>query len=627
MPASTLIVAAALIYVGTSLPAYSFDFFGFNLFGKKTEKEEVVEPVPDPVQYDVTLTVDDADLKERMDGVSILVTDKDKPPSGTIGLLTRARNDKRRLIAALYASAYYGGTVNVLINGRPFELIPIDTVVNRGGIAHVQIHIQTGPVFTFDKPQARTTSGTAIDLSDFGIVAGEPARSELVVEAGRKLVSAWRDKGYAFARVVDREMTADHKGDDLEVTVVLDTGPRATFGAVTIVGAKNVDADFIKKQADIPAGAIYNPKRLTDASKNLRGLGVFDSVVIVEAEKPGPDGSVAISIEVSERKPRTLGVGVTAATEDGLGAEAFWTHRNLFGRAESLKLEGAVSGIGRSTFSTSLDYNVAATFRKPGFLGPTTTFVARAEAEFQDTDAFNKKSVGGSVGLIKEFSDQMSGKISLDAEYARFTDTVGPPKTLIISAPMELTRDTRDNTAFPTSGYRMLLTAEPAYDIHNGNAFFKTMAAFSAYQAIDKSGDFVLAGRLAAGSILGSNLSQVPADRRFYAGGGGSIRGYAFQAAGPRSGTQPTGGLSLVEATLEARYKLTRSFGLAAFVDSGGAFTSSTPGKGGTWFTGVGAGIRYLTPVGALRLDVGIPLKKIEGERDFGIYLGLGQAF
>ena len=167
-----------------------------------------------------------------------------------------------------------------------------------------------------------------------------------------------------------------------------------------------------------------------------------------------------------------------------------------------------------------------------------------------------------------------------------------------------------------------------AYDTLNNVAFFKTQAAFSAYRALNESGSFVLAGRVAAGTIVGADLTQVPADRRFYAGGGGSIRGYAYQAAGPRDKlNEPTGGLSKVEASIEARLKITESFGLAAFMDSGAAFTSSMPGQGGLWYTGVGAGVRYLTPVGPLRLDVAVPLKRISGEPSFGVYIGLGQAF
>lgn len=607
-------------------PASAFKLFGVHLWGEK-EAETVTEEVPDPVRYDVQLTTDDPELKKSLDSVSLLVSGKDKPVSGTIGLLSRARNDKRRLVAALYSKALYGGTVAILINGRPFEAIPIDTVLNRGGLAHVSIHVIAGPVFTFAQPDAATTSGQPIDLADYGVVAGDTASSELVVEAGRKLVSAWRDEGYAFAIISQSTLTADHDTDTLEVRIRLQPGASAVFGTVSVVGAEEVDPQFIVQQANIPQGGKFSPKVLADAGVRLRALGVFDSVIIEEADHLSADGSLPITITVSERKSRTFGAGVTAATTDGLGFEGFWTHRNLFGRAESFRIEGGVTGIGRSNFSTGLDYHVAATFTKPGVWGPMTSFRSSAEIQLQNTEAFQKQSVGGSVGFAHEFSETTTGEIDLKYEYARFDNTTGPGVASIVSLPTQIVRDTRDNKLNPTTGYRVLLSGEPSYDLNNSNAFFKTQGAFSTYRAINEARTVVLAGRVAAGTIVGSDLADIPADRRFYAGGGGSIRGYAYQAAGPRSGGKPTGGLSFAEASAEVRFSVTETIGLAAFVDTGGAFASALPGQNGTWYTGVGAGVRYLTPVGPLRLDVAVPLDKISGEPGFGFYLGLGQAF
>ena len=623
-PAAFAAVVLLLLPVST---AAAFELFGINFFENTAADGSSQDDVPDPVRYDVKLTADNADLQEILEQASLLIAERATPAAGTVGLLSRARNDQRRLVAALYAEARYGGIVTIVINGRPFEQIPVDTVVNRGGEAHVAISVVAGPVFTFARPDAATVSGEPIDLSDYGIETGAVARSERVVEAGRQLVAAWRDDGYAFAEISESTLTADHDTDTLEVMLRLDPGPRAVFGEVSVMGAQDVRPQFIVQQADIPVGGVFNPQVLTRAAARLRGLGVFDSVVVEEADAPAADGSVPVTITVSERKPRTLGAGVTAATTDGLGLEGFWTHRNLFGGAESLRVDGGVSGIGRSNFSTLFDYHIAATFEKPGIWGPATTFRATAEALYQDTDAFVKRSLGGSAGFEHNFSETTTGEIDLKYEYADYDDAFGPAQASILSLPTQIVRDTRDNRLNPTSGYRILLSGEPSYDTSNSSAFFKTSGSVSAYRAVNESGRLVLAGRVGAGTIVGSSLSDIPADRRFYAGGGGSIRGYSFQAAGPRLDDRPTGGLSLVEASVEARFQLTERIGAAAFVDTGGAFESSVPGQDGTWFTGVGTGIRYLTPVGPIRLDVAIPLDKISGEPDYGIYLGLGQAF
>jgi translocation and assembly module TamA len=515
-----------------------------------------------------------------------------------------------------------------LINGRPYELVPIDAGLERAGTVKVVIHVRTGPLFHFAEPSARTVSGEPVDLQNYGIIPGEVARSELVITASRKLVSAWRDRGYAFARVTDQNLEANHNTGLLEVNMTLDPGIQAVFGDVTVVGAKTIEPDFIIQQADIRRGTVFSPKVLADASKRLRGLGVFSSVVIEEAAKPDSDGSIPVTITVAERLPKSFGVSLTAATQDGLGASAFWMHRNLFGRAESLRFEAEASGVGRSNLDVNLDYRVAAIFAKPGALGPTTTFRAKVQGEILDNDAYFKKGVSGNLELENEINDRMSIKAGLNVEYAEFTDTANPTTSLLVSTPLEFVYDARDNELNPTSGYRFSLEGEPAYDFLNSSSFFKAKAVFSTYYAVNRAKTFVLAGRVAAGTIVGAGLDEVPPDRLFYAGGGGSIRGYAYQAASPRDAQgQIEGGLSLLEASLEARIGITENIGMALFVDTGGAFSSSTPGEGGDWYTGVGAGLRYNTPVGPLRVDFAIPLKKIQGEPEYGIYLGLGQAF
>ncbi|MDH3195438.1 MAG: BamA/TamA family outer membrane protein, partial [Hyphomicrobiales bacterium] len=162
----------------------------------------------------------------------------------------------------------------------------------------------------------------------------------------------------------------------------------------------------------------------------------------------------------------------------------------------------------------------------------------------------------------------------------------------------------------------------------NSNAFLIAQGSLATYLSLSDDDRIVLAARVAAGSVVGASLAAIPSDRRLYAGGGGSVRGYGFQAASPRTPAGVlTGGRSFVESSLEARIAITDTIGIVPFVDAGGAFADSLPGKNGEFFAGAGVGLRYLTPVGPLRLDVAVPLKTIAGEPDYGIYVGFGQAF
>ncbi|MBA4048341.1 MAG: hypothetical protein C0476_07365, partial [Sphingomonas sp.] len=147
----------------------------------------------------------------------------------------------------------------------------------------------------------------------------------------------------------------------------------------------------------------------------------------------------------------------------------------------------------------------------------------------------------------------------------------------------------------------------------------------SAYRAV--SARVVLAGRLRLGTILGAPRDAIAPSRRFYAGGGASVRGYGFQAIGPRDpNNDPIGGRSLTEFSLEARIKVLGPFGLVPFFDAGNIYTSELPGFGGLEY-GAGLGVRYYSSFGPIRIDVGTPITPQPGDARVAVYVSLGQAF
>ena len=135
------------------------------------------------------------------------------------------------------------------------------------------------------------------------------------------------------------------------------------------------------------------------------------------------------------------------------------------------------------------------------------------------------------------------------------------------------------------------------------------------------------AARIGFGSLAGADLENIPANRRFFAGGGGSVRGYAFRSLSPMRAGEPIGGRSLLEGSLEARIRITDTIGIVPFIDAGGAFRESYPDFGERLRFSAGLGLRYYTGIGPIRLDVAIPLQKVAGQRGYGVYLGIGQAF
>jgi translocation and assembly module TamA len=152
-------------------------------------------------------------------------------------------------------------------------------------------------------------------------------------------------------------------------------------------------------------------------------------------------------------------------------------------------------------------------------------------------------------------------------------------------------------------------------------------ASASTYVALDAEARTVLAGRIGFGSIIGADLEDIPANRRFFAGGGGSVRGFAYKSLGPRLQGEPIGGRSLLEASLEARFKVTETIGIVPFVDLGSAFDTSIPTFRERIRVAGGIGLRYYTSFGPIRLDIATPLIREKGEGDVAVYLGFGQAF
>ena len=160
-----------------------------------------------------------------------------------------------------------------------------------------------------------------------------------------------------------------------------------------------------------------------------------------------------------------------------------------------------------------------------------------------------------------------------------------------------------------------------------GQAFGYARVQFdaSAYQSVNKS--VVLAGRIRLGTIVGAPRDAIAPSRRFYAGGGASVRGYGYQDIGPRDpNNEPIGGRSLTEFSVEARVRTFGNFGVVPFLDGGNIYTSPLP-KFSEFRFGTGLGVRYYSSFGPIRIDVGTPINPQPGDPRIAVYVSLGQAF
>lgn len=623
--AFALVLLAGAVLPTAVLPATAFELFGFKLWGSSEEDADIV----DPLRYSATLTVTDGDedVQEALEEASQLMAEQERPVSGSLGLLSRARADREQLIAALYRLARYDGVVDIAIAGQALDDIEPDAVFT-GETVPVTISVDPGAVFTLGDVALKGDAASLIPAR-FGLLPGGDAGSGAILKAEADIVRVLKEEGRPLAQVTGRTIVADHATRTLDVAIDVAAGPIAPFGETTVEGTKQVDPEFTRYMTGLEPGRRYSPKEMKEARDRLTGLEVFSSINLREADALSSDGSIPIHVNVSERKFRYYGAGASYSTTEGLGLEGYWGHRNLFGRAEKLRIGGSISGIGEQGDLGNLNYNAGIMFEKPGVLGPDSKFFANLNTVYEHPDAYDRFSTRAGTGIQYEISPTQTLSAELAIDWENVTDALNPEGQdyLLVSTPLRYVFDNRSDKLNPTSGLRAAAFVEPTYDILNSTSFVKMKGEAATYRAIDEAGRFVLAGRAALGSIMGADLADIPADRRFYAGGGGSVRGYAYQGIGPKDPSgRPIGGRSLAEASLEMRIGITDTIGIVPFIDAGTVSEAEFPDFSDLQ-AGAGLGLRYITPFGPLRVDVAVPLNREPGDPSFGLYAGIGQAF
>ncbi len=606
--------------------AYAFKLFGITIFGK--DEDENLQ-VPDPVRYDIDLETGsaDSDLKEALENSSRLVGDKSRPVSGDLGVVVKARDDRDRLLATLYEKARYGGVVTITIDGRNIDDLPPNPSFDRSKPIAVKVDVAPGPVFTVNEVQFGGDAAHR-NPADYDLAPGQQAGSLAIIKAGDTIVDQLKSEGRPFAKLTERRVTADHKTDTVDIVLAAEGGPVAPIGDVGVTGEKMVKPEFIQRYSRLEKGEAYSPEALRKAGERLRALGVFSSVTIHESDALAKDGTLPMSIEVSEAKRRYLGIGAQYSTIDGFGINGYWGHRNLFGEAESLRIEGAVSRLGEASDFGNLDYSAGILFTKPGFLYPSATLKAGIVAKTENPDAYNAKLITASLGLSYELTDQDTISAATEVSFENDDDAFGNNNYLTFTLPITYDRDARDDKFNPTGGYHATLSAKPGYEFMNGTVYSAFEGSISGYLGLGAEDGVVLAGKIAAGTLIGGDgVQDIPATQRFFAGGGGSVRGYGYQEISPyNDNDEATGGRSYVTGSFEARIKITDTIGIVPFFDVGSVSDSIAPDFSDIR-AGAGAGIRYATPFGPLRLDFAVPLNKYDDGTDYGIYAGIGQSF
>jgi translocation and assembly module TamA len=566
-----------------------------------------------PLSYEVKIRgVEDGKLKSLLQEVSNTVQMKDQPPASLDLLDVRMKQDLPRLKEVLNSQGFYGGKVSGELDSASAPV----TVIFK---------VNTGPPYHLESvtvklsEEERETQVKLPGPPDMGLPLGMVALSKPIVDASMKIAKTFRNQGYAFAQVTDRKVWVDHKILSVRVAYTVRLGPEVEFGKTHVTGLETVSEAYVLRRLPWKTGDRFAGDLMEEAQKRIVETGLFGLVRVSHGAALDDKGRLPMAIEVKERKHRTVKAGVSYNSDVGPGGKAGWENRNLFGNAERLNF---------SIEATSISMQGDAGFRRPDFLRTDQALVFSGVLKTENPDAYQSTSFDAVSQVERLFSKQLSGAIGVGARISKVEQFGDDEQTALFYVPSRLDWNTTDRAMDPTRGGWLTLDVAPYQDLSEPDLrFFKAYGRYSRYLLL-LDPNVLLALKGVVGTIGGASRDNVPADLRFYAGGGGSIRGYPYQKVGPLEDHEPKGGRSLVEVSAEFRFKITDKIGLVAFLDGGNAFSSSFPDPGETLRWGAGGGIRYYTPVGPLRLDVGVPLQRREGIDDpFQVYISLGQAF
>ncbi len=593
-------------------------------FAEPNDDEEGVE-----IAYNVRLEgLDEADaeaaasLKDEFNSLSALRKGDGK--AANVAMISARLTEDSELVETILASeGWYSPVIRTRVDrGNEGEGQPLTAVIS----------VQPGQRYTFSDIVVAADPTVPPDLirSNLALEPGQPIVAERVQGAEAKVAVALPENGYPFAAVGDRDILLDRETGDGVYTLPVDVGPRGRFGGITTEGDLAFDADHIQVLTRFDRGDLYDSRKVDDLRKALVATSLFSSVSVEPKQtgEPAGDGTEYVTLNVHQEAgpPRTIAGSLGYAAGEGITASATWTHRNMF-PPEGALIAHALAG--------TRQQGAGVTFRRSNAGKRDRSFEVVAEAFHNDYDAYSAYTGRLAARIARDSTPIWQKKYTYafgvellataETDYNRETGTRDRRTYYIAGLNGQVGFDQTDSLLDPTEGYRLTALVQPETTVNKGfNPYVRARLDASAYYSV--TDQVVLAGRVRFGTIQGAGLFDIAPSRRLYAGGGGSVRGYAFQKLGELAPDgNPVGGRSLNEASAEVRYRF-GNFGVVGFIDAGQAYRETMPQFSDLRY-GVGIGGRYYTNFGPVRFDIATPLARREGESLINIYVSIGQAF
>ncbi|MCW3797011.1 BamA/TamA family outer membrane protein [Sphingomonas sp. BN140010] len=561
-------------------------------------------------------------LRGQFDALSALADGKGKVANEAM-LSARLGEDSKLVQRILQAEGWYDAAVQTRIerspaaDGQPVTAVLLVAPGNRYRIGSITV-------------RADPTTPPDLIGRNLALQAGEPIVAQRIQGAEANVAVVLPQQGYPFATVGQRDVLLDpdtHLGD---YTLPVIVGPRARFGGFRTTGDLAFDARHVQVLARFKRGELYDSRDVDDLRQALVATGLLTTVAVApdRTGQVNVDGTENVTVLVTQNAgpPRTLAASAGYGTGQGFRLEGSWTHRNLF-PPEGALVASAVAG--------TQEQGASVIFRRSNASKRDRTLQFGLEAlrsRFEAFDAltgrlFARLSYDSTPIWRKTLTWGLGAELlgTVEEDYSFALGKRDKRRFLIGGVSGQLGFDRTDSLLDPTRGLRAQILVQPEGALSDGfRPYLRSQLDGSAYYPVGNS--LVVAGRARIGTTLGIDRFNLAPSRRFYGGGGGSVRGFAYQQLGPKDpADRPLGGLSLTEAAAEVRYRF-GDFGVVGFIDMGQVYEDRVPSFRGLR-TGVGIGGRYYTSFGPLRFDVATPLGRKPGESRFNIYISIGQAF